>query len=412
MSSLPCRLFAGLPGLRELAVNATGSQNVFGQELDLATGGFRGCSFADSIRSMHLHGLDLRSSEWTADTFAGLAGIEVLKVTSSSGQRSFSIAGDFLTPLVDLHTLDLAGNGIDTLPQLTKSPAGVLRSIDLRANPLDVVVANPFENLFRLESVHVDLQKTCDPGTVKQPVTVLNGEDAAVCVMCPAGHYCPDGLALLECAEGSYNPSAMSSLPEACITCPQGTTTTFPAAERETQCVSVPLTCAPGTAGFDCNACGPGTFSVGGNVQECGVCQPGTVSRKARLSLGCDECPAGSYMPLARQAGLDSCLLCGEGLVSDSGSSSCSGCTGGAVLDASSGTCVDTLDGECDGVTSACLPGLPEPVAAPGQISRVMASLPLPLGGIGSTSPDGGQQAAFSSIDLLSSSPASDVSSE
>lgn len=211
-----------------------------------------------------------------------------------------------------------------------------------------------------------------------QPVPVLNGDDPAVCVVCPSGHYCPDGLVMNSCPEGKYNPQQLASSEDACVSCPSGTTTSVDGAEREGQCVAIQLSCAPGTAGLACDPCGPGTFSVGGNVQACGECEPGTVSTAAQLSIRCDACPAGTYMPNARSAQLSACVDCGPGLRSTAGSAACSGCSAGSYLVPESGEC-GQLPPLCNGNGTACLPGVPEPVAAPDSVSDVLFYLPLPV---------------------------------
>lgn len=111
-----CAAFSGLVGLEELAVNAPGAENVFGQVKDLAVDGFRECSFADSLRRLELRGLDLSSSIWNRDTFAGLQRLSALVVTGSSGARAFDIAGDVLTPLLMLQELDVSDGGLQVLP--------------------------------------------------------------------------------------------------------------------------------------------------------------------------------------------------------------------------------------------------------------------------------------------------------
>ncbi|MCB0765405.1 MAG: hypothetical protein KDB84_11905, partial [Flavobacteriales bacterium] len=51
-----------------------------------------------------------------------------------------------------------------------------------------------------------DATCNCDPGYYK--VTSLMGSNTVItgCTICPPGSYCPDGLAALPCAAGTYNP--------------------------------------------------------------------------------------------------------------------------------------------------------------------------------------------------------------
>jgi len=310
-------------------------------------------------------------------TFGALTSLRTLIVRESPGNTSFAIAGDFLTPLQLLTSATLENDGIRSLPLLSRSAGGVLESISLAGNPLDLVVENPFANLFKLVTVTVDLGKVCQPGTVKQPVSVLGGDDPAMCVVCPVGHYCDDGNVKTECTEGTYNPSQMASSPSACIECGLGLTTSAVGSSRLSQCIAIQLACSPGTAGLACDPCGPGTISTGGNVRECTVCSPGTVSELERLSVACDACPPNTYMPREQGALLGSCISCGNGLKSGSGSPVCSGCAAGSVLDATSGTCVEPPEA-CLRGGSACLPGVPQPIAAPATVSTLVAQLPLP----------------------------------
>lgn len=211
-------------------------------------------------------------------------------------------------------------------------------------------------------------------------MTVLNGDDPAMCVMCPAGHYCADGIVRTECPLGSFNPTRMASNASACQDCPAGGVTTFTGAVSSDQCVAVPLRCNPGTAGQECEPCGPGTYSLGGDVWGCQVCQAGTASQREYLSLGCDECPEGTYGSRAGQSLVGSCIPCGDGLRSDSGATSCSGCPAGQLLDSSSGLCISQADEpRCGADGMVCLPGVPEPVVAPTVVRELVVELPLPL---------------------------------
>lgn len=129
---------------------------MFGSQQRLTGDGFEGCSFGPTLRQLSLNGLDLSRSIWSRGTFAALPSLHRLAVTGSSGERSFSIGGDVLTPLSLLEELDVSRSGLHMLPVLTRSAGGVLRSINVQGNPLDVVVDNPFANMFQLMDVLTD----------------------------------------------------------------------------------------------------------------------------------------------------------------------------------------------------------------------------------------------------------------
>lgn len=156
-----CGMFSGLSALERLSVHAVGATNLFGQPEDLVPNGFRGCSFHQSLLSLTLQGLDLRRSIWSSQTFAGLTGLEELSVTGSAGNASFAISGDVFTPLLLLRKADLSGNGVRQLPGLSRSAVGALETLVLSGNPLEIVVSNPFANMFKLAEVTVDITTEC-----------------------------------------------------------------------------------------------------------------------------------------------------------------------------------------------------------------------------------------------------------
>ena len=188
------------------------------------------------------------------------------------------------------------------------------------------------------------------------------GSDGA-CRICPAGSFCPTGLAGL-CPPGTYAAAPGTT---ACTVCPTNSGTQAPGATSSSQCVCAPgftgvpgaglcyacppggycpgfgiimLPCGPGTYqtgyGFnssgDCTLCGQGTYSTGEGALSPDTCT-GCAAGSYQTGLGgtsagsaCRPCGPGSYGALQGQS---ACDLCPEGTVlSSTGASSPSACTG------------------------------------------------------------------------------------
>jgi Tyrosine-protein kinase ephrin type A/B receptor-like len=147
-------------------------------------------------------------------------------------------------------------------------------------------------------------------------VTVIIGTQT-----CPAGSYCPDGIAKFECAAGYFSNLTGQ---ETCTPCPAGS---FSNAVGSTVCTSCPAGQYNSTiANISCASCPAGTFSnvVGSTV--CTSCPAGQFSSTVG-NIACASCPAGTFSDVE---GSTACTSCPAGQFSSAvGSSVCASCPAG-----------------------------------------------------------------------------------
>jgi Leucine-rich repeat (LRR) protein len=332
-----CTAFEGLTQLKQL-ISIHGPTEGFGAVRGLPISGFRTCAFRNTIEAIHLESADLGNTALSRTHFNFVATTLNRLVMR---RTRITVADDLLSDMDLLEHLDLSSNNISYLPQLSTANLQFLTSIDLHNNTLSTVSANAFSGMFNLQSVTVDTELNCATGTYQKAVQIQTGS-VGMCVTCPIGSFCPDGVSAHQCPRGQYSSIIAA---KACAKCPAGYSTSSPGSTAFSDCLITPLSCAPGsfiqvssTGESECQFCPGGTISPGGSSTSCSKCPAGTVSHRAFNSTLCVSCPAGTYNSEDGQALVThSCHPCGPGLQSDGGAQQCRACPAGYFLNATGG---------------------------------------------------------------------------
>ncbi|KAA0158884.1 hypothetical protein FNF31_05177 [Cafeteria roenbergensis] len=363
-----CHAFEGLVRLRSLTVEPSPQLAGLGAPRSLPPGGIASCSFAGSLQSLSISGVNLSSLVLERDTLGAAGG--TLKAVSIRGSGLWDVRTGALTSMRLLQSLDLSMNRIVVLPRLSRAVLEAIGSINATGNALDEVAADVFAGLLNLRTVEAEVGKECNPGTVRQAVQ-LKGDAVAMCVKCVPGKYCPDGATAEPCPIGTYGTEAGLASSEGCTTCPAGSTTLAVGESAAEACVPVVANCAAGTGGSLCRPCSAGTASTGGREAECELCSPGFVSASMLGSIDCEPCPAGTFQPASGAATEASCLPCGLGLVSAEGSRTCRACPAGTELQGTA--CV-----ACSGPDALlrCPAGAAQAVELPQTLEQLLGKLP------------------------------------
>ena len=171
--------------------------------------------------------------------------------------------------------------------------------------------------------------------------------------VCPAGKLCPEGTDVDPTADANYDcPVGQYCLAGALAStdCPAGTYRDTPGADVDTDCTDTPAGFYTG-AGADSFAetpCDKGYYCpLGSTGPQTTPCPEGTFRDEtgAGVDTDCDECPAGSYCPLATI----NPEICPQGYYCEAGVSVAVQCpegTYGAIVGATADTdCTDCSEG-------------------------------------------------------------------
>lgn len=363
-----CHAFEGLTRLQSLTVKPSPLLAGLGAPRSLPPGGIASCSFAGSIRSLSISGVNLSSLVLERETLGAAGG--TLQAVSIRGSGLWDVRTGALTSMRLLQSLDLSMNHIAVLPRLSRAVLEAISSINATGNPLDEVAADAFAGLLNLRTVDAEVGKACNAGTVRQAVQ-LKGDAVAMCVKCLPGKFCPDGATDEPCPIGTFGTAAGLTSSKGCTACPAGSTTLAVGESAAEACVPVVANCAAGTGGQLCQPCGAGRASPGGREAVCEQCAPGFVSAAMQGSIDCEPCPAGTFQPVSGAATEAACAACGTGLVSGEGSRTCRACPAGTELQGTS--CV-----ACAGADAMlrCPAGGAQAMELPDTLEQLLGTLP------------------------------------
>ena len=180
------------------------------------------------------------------------------------------------------------------------------------------------------------------PGSSALTACICNagytGPDGGACIECPAGTFkeMSGSTPCMECARGKYLNRSASISEEACIMCPQYSTS--PLASP----MIINCSCFRGYTNHDgnpaCVSCTSGKFKSLNGSAPCLNCEAGTYSTKlaATSSDTCTSCIAGKYSMMEGANASNACMDCLAGTYSEAtsanSSETCAGCAAGIGL--------------------------------------------------------------------------------